>query len=151
MDTRKQTLCAALRTFIQQRPGLEFGNYGDWSAYRAELRSIGTDLNHARALLNAVEGRDSITADDILSAAKNAYSGRLHIEETKPGRFTLDYITGHYWPTEYRHAACAVLSSALWYCWREHDMPPETEHKGVYLRRCALRQFGRSITNRWFN
>lgn len=123
MDIRKQTLCAALHTFIQQRPGLVFGNYGNWPAYRAELRSIGTDLKHARALLNAVEWRDSITAENILSAVKGAFSGRLHIEETKPGRFKLDYCPGQYWPTEYRRAVCAVLSSALWDYWRA-DMQP---------------------------
>lgn len=150
MDTRKQTLCAALRTFIQQRPGLEFCNYGNVSSYRAELRSIGKDLKHARTLLSAVEWRDGITADDILNAAKGAFSGRLHIEETQPGRFTLDYCTGQYFPTEYRRAACAVLSSALWDYWRS-DMPLGTEKPGDYLRRCAVREFGRSIANRWFN
>lgn len=123
MDTRKQTICAMLRTFIQQRPGLEFCNYGNWPAYRAELRSIGTDLKHARTLLSAVEQRDSIGADDILRAAKGAYSGRLHIEETESDRFKLDYCTGQYWPTEYRRAVCAVLSSALWDYWRA-DMQP---------------------------
>lgn len=123
MDTRKQTICAVLRTFIQQRPGLEFCNYGNWPAYRAELRSIGTDLKHARTLLSAVEWHDSIGADDILRAAKGAYSGRLHIDETKPGRFTLDYCTGQYWPTEYRRAVCAVLSSALWDYWRAGMQP----------------------------
>lgn len=123
MDTRKQTLCAALRTFIQQRPGLEFCNYGDWRSYRAEIRSIGADLKHARTLLNAVESRDGISADDILQAARGAFSGRLRIEETKPGRFVLDYCTGQYFPTEYRRAACAVLSSALWDYWRKDATP----------------------------
>ena len=29
MDMKKQAICQALRTWINQRPGLEFGNYGD--------------------------------------------------------------------------------------------------------------------------
>lgn len=47
----RTTILAALDRFIRQRPGLEFANYGDWSAYRAEVRSIGRDLQHARTLL----------------------------------------------------------------------------------------------------
>lgn len=167
MDTRKQTLIATLDRFIRQRPGLEFGNYGDVTSYRSEVRSIGKDLQHARVLLRAVEWRDSISADDILRAARGAFSGRLSIVETESGKFTLDYCTGQYWPTEYRRAVCAVLSSALWGYWREHCMPEPTLHHngetgetvsrycglraGDYLRRTALREFGRGIAARWFN
>lgn len=151
MDSRKQTLCNMLYRFIRQRPGLEFCNYGDWSAYRAEMRSIGKDLQHAQTLLRAVELRDSITADDILRAAEHSFSGRLSIKETEPGRFELDYCTGQYWPTEYRRAACAVLSSALWDYWRYNCMPDGTNKPGDYLRNCARREFGRGIASRWFN
>ena len=48
----KQTIIDALHQWIAQRPGLEFGNYGDVSSYRAEMRSIGKDLQHARAMVN---------------------------------------------------------------------------------------------------
>ena len=50
----KQTIIDALHQWINQRPGLEFGNYGDVSSYRAEMRSIGRDLQHARAMINAI-------------------------------------------------------------------------------------------------
>ena len=73
----KSTILAALDAWIRQRPGLEFGNYGDWTAYRSEVRSIGKDLQHARALLRYVEWHDSITAEMILNAAR---SGRLSIK-----------------------------------------------------------------------
>jgi hypothetical protein len=36
----KAAILESLRRFARQRPGLEFGNYGDATAYRAELRSI---------------------------------------------------------------------------------------------------------------
>jgi hypothetical protein len=98
----------ALRAWVAQRPGLEFGNYGDVAAYREEQRDIARDKKHAEILLNAVKWRTSITADD-LKAAFRAYSGRLSWNGER-----LDYCTGQYWPTEYRRAACAGLAAAQW-------------------------------------
>ena len=148
MDTRKQTIIACLRKFIAQRPGLEFGNYGDVSAYRSEMRSITKDRHHAEAMLSSVAWRDSITADTILEASKHAFSGRLTITEPTPGRFVLDYCTGQYWPTEYRRAVCSVLSSALWDYWRECGGAAST---GDAIRKAASRELSRSIAQRWFN
>lgn len=142
METRKQSLITALQRFVAQRPGLEFANYGDVSAYRSEMRSITKDRHHAEELLRAVSWRDSITADDILYAAKHAFSGRLAISEPETGRFVLDYCTGQYWPTEYRRAVCSVLSSALWNYWRDAGDGPIG---------AARRELPRSIAHRWFN
>ena len=148
MDTRKETLIACLRKFIAQRPGLEFGNYGDVSAYRSEMRSITKDRHHAETMLASVAWRDSITTDSILEASKHAFSGRLAITEPSPGRFVLDYCTGQYWPTEYRRAVCSVLSSALWDYWRECGGAAST---GDAIRKTAAAELSRSIAQRWFN
>lgn len=123
MHPSKATICAMLYTWIQQRPGLEFGNYGDLSAYRSELRRITRQLHDARQLLRAVE-LSGISAE-MLAESFRAFSGRLRLREDtrKPGRWILDYCTGQYWPTEYRAAACAVLASALWSYKRESCMP----------------------------
>ena len=158
----KSTIIAALDAWIRQRPGLEFGNYGDVSAYRAEVRSIGKDLQHARALLRYVEWHDSITAEMILSAAQ---SGRLSIV-VDGNKVRVDYCTGQYWPTEYRPAVCRLLSSVIWDYWRDHCMPEgqlvhnsetgETfkRYQGQravdWLRKQASREFGTSIAQRWF-
>jgi hypothetical protein len=112
--TERAAILTALDTFIRQRPGLDYGNYGDPVAYRAEVRSIGRDLQDARALLRAVELRPSITA----AMLRDALANRL----TWDGK-RLDYTTGQYWPTEYRAAACRALSVALWAYWRDHCMP----------------------------
>lgn len=143
-DQRKAQIVAGLYTWIHQRPGLEFGNYGDVRTYRAEVRRIGRQLQDARTLLRTVELTESITADDILKATRD-YSGRLKIKETVrqysakdcPGKpcgdccdhkggstFAIDYCTGQYWPTEYRAAACAVLAAALW-DWKRGKAMPE--------------------------
>ena len=158
----KSTILAALDAFIRQRPGLEFGNYGDWSAYRAEMRSIGKDLQHARALLRYVEWHDSITAEMILNAAQ---SGRLSIK-VEGDKVSIDYCTGQYWPTEYRPAVCRLLSSVIWDYWRDHCMPKgqlvhnsengdtferyEGLRAGDWIRRQASRELGTSIARRWF-
>ena len=141
MDIRKQSLINALQRFIAQRPGLEFGNYGDISAYRSEMRSITKDRRHAETMLRAISWRDSITADAIVDASKHAFSGRLTITEPDPGRFVLDYCTGQYWPTEYRRAVANVLSSALWNYWREAGDGPIG---------AAKRELSRGVAQRFF-
>lgn len=143
---RKQNILQALRTFARQRPGLEFGNYGDVRAYRSELRSITKALQHAESMLSAVAWRDSVTADCLLSAARGAFSGRLSIVESDDGKVSIDYCTGQYWPTEYRRAVCAVLSSALWDYWRANGAST-----GDAIRKIARDELGRGIASIWFN
>ena len=154
MDTRKERIITALGAWIRQRPGLEFGNYGDVSAYRSEMRCITRQLHDARTLLAAVSWRDSITADDLLAAAR-AYSGRLSITE-KDGGVQIDYCTGQYWPTEYRAAACAVLGQAM-FDWARDKCMPSDETKlanispGTFIRSSLRREFGRHLQSRWMD
>jgi hypothetical protein len=136
-DTKKTAILGALMRFIAQRPGLEFGNYGDVKAYRSEMRAITRDRHDAERLLGAVALANGITGDALQAAFAHAYSGRLSCK-TEPKvephpthaagyvagyRATLNYCAGQYFPTEYRKAACAVLASALWAYVREHCMP----------------------------
>jgi hypothetical protein len=153
MERRGQIL-SALESFIKQRPGLEFGNYGDARSYRAELRSITKDRHDALELLASVGWREqSITADDLLDAAKSAYSGRLSISFDDQGGCTLDYCTGQYWPTEYRRAACAVLSQAIWKATREGMDNEDHNGKspGTLIREQFKREFGLGMARRWFD
>lgn len=155
-----------LAAFAKQRPGLEFGNYGDVAAYRSEMRGITRDLHHARALIAAIAWRDSITAEKLKDAFR-AYGGRLTWDGEKR---RLDYCVGQYFPTEYRRAVCAVLASALWDYMRE-NLPTDDKRRtlhhnsetgetlyrydglraGDYIRRAARREFGAAIAKRWFN
>lgn len=132
----KELILDALRQWIRQRPGLEFANYGSVSAYRAELRSIGNDLKHARELLAAVAWRDGITDKDLIDASRRAYSGRLTID-TSSG-VSIDYCAGQYWPTEYRRAACAVLASALREYWKRSNAAAEARRS---LSRSVIRNY----------
>lgn len=137
----RDVILEKLEQFARQRPGLDFANYGDVSAYRSESRSITKDLHHAESLLAAVR-RTLIPADKLASAFKRAYSGRLSWDGE-----SLDYCTGQYWPTEYRRAVCAVLSAALWDYFRE-DCGCDTREK---IQAAARRALPRHIVNRWFN
>ena len=120
---KKEIILNAIAAFARQRPGMDPRDYGDWRAYRREAASVTADLAHFRELLAAVSWRDSITAADILEAARGAYSGRLLIEEEPDGSARISYCTGQYFPTEYRRAACAVLAAALWARWRDDIRP----------------------------
>lgn len=141
MEKRDQIL-AALAKFVAQRPGLEYGNYGDPTSYRSEMRSITADRHHFNALLSAVAWRTSIGEKEL----RGAFSRRLTLVDRPDGAIALDYCTGQYFPTEYRKAACAVLASALWDYVRDN-----TPNKGDRLRDTFRREFGRTIANRYFN
>lgn len=145
----KSQIVTLLDAWIRQRPGLDFHNYGDVKSYRAEIRSITLDLQHARALLRFVEWHDSITADKIMEAARSAFMGRLDFKQNANGWY-IDYCTGQYWPTEYRRAACAVLSAAIWGWYRDECLPKDTERKGDAISTWARGEFGRGIGARWF-
>lgn len=146
MTTERDTIIDALRAWISQRPGLEFGNYGNIASYRAEVRNIGRDLSDARTLLRDVEL--SAVSADALKDAFQAYSGRLSWDGTR-----LSYITGQYWPTEYRKAVCAVAAQALWDHYRDGfaTTAKGKESDGDAIRRCFRERFGRRIARRWFD
>lgn len=149
-ELTKAELCAMLAAFISQRPGLDFANYGDVSAYRSESRQITADMHDAFALLDAVAARDSLTADDMRAVLMG--SGRLTLSED--GR--LGYCTGQYFPTEYRKAAARALASMLWAYWRVYAAPldPSPEGRrigGESIRTAARLAFRRRSVLRYFN
>jgi len=158
----KTAIVSALRAFIRQRPGLEFRNYcssyadkAGRSAYFKELRGITKMLHDAKLLLVAVESEAGITGQ-ALSDAFSAYSGRLSWDGAR-----LDYVTGQYWPTEYRSSVCAVLASALWNHKRDTliideteacpDHAPGVKNVGEAMRKYFRERFGRGLASRWFS
>lgn len=140
----KKAICNALRVFINQRSGIEWGNYGgSREAFLGDYRPILRHGRHARALLRWVEWHEGITAE-MLQAASRAYSGRLQFVE-RGDKVGVDYTTGQYFPTEYRNAACAVLARAIW------DYLAPDYKTGDEIRKTARREFGRAIQTTWFN
>jgi hypothetical protein len=110
------------------------------------MRGITKDRHHAEELLRAVERR-SIDAPALKLALTGSFSGRLSWDGER-----LSYCAGQYFPTEYRRAVCAVLSSALWDYWRDDNKPAsEDESWGDNIRRVAKRELSLSVARRWFN
>lgn len=140
-----RTVFTLLRRWINQRPNLEFANYGDVSAYRADQRRIAQQKADALALLAYAENTSYDVAAQLPDAFRHAFSGRLSYDaETQ----TLDYTTGQYWPTEYRAAACAVLAMAIRRAWIEEGADSDLPDFSVRVK--ASRLFPRGIVARWF-
>ena len=147
MNSLRQNILQALTAFVNSRPGLGFANYGNVSAYRSELRSVTKDRAQALELLSAVSWRESITAEMIIDAAMHSFSGRLSIVPSGENNGVhIEYCTGQYYPTEYRRAVCAVLSSVLWSYFRANGADT-----GDDIRKTASRELSRSLARRWFN
>ena len=148
----KTEILHALRTFAQKRPQLEYCNYGNPSSYLKESRAVTKDLHHARKLLRKVE-LSSITAQDIVNASNEAFSGRLTIipANSYSDEFRIEYCVGQYFATEYRKAICAVLARALWNHWREDRKDGDIMTTGQQLRAIARSELGASLARAYFN
>ena len=147
---RKAQILTALEGFIRQRPGLEFGNYGDRKAYFSEMRRITKQRHDAERLIRAV-ALSSMPAE-VLAGGFRAYCGRLTLTEND-GSVALDYCTGQYFPTEYRAAVCAVCAAALWDWYRDDYVKAAKpgESPGDAIRRQFRREFGARFASRWFD
>lgn len=130
----KPEILSALRQWVAQRPGLEFCNYGDATAYRSEMRRITRQRHDAETMIRFVEMAGTITAADL----ERELDGRCRLQLSADAD-RLEYCTGQYWPVEYRAAVCRVLSQVIWE-WLEGD-------KRAAARRC----FPRPIARRWFD
>ena len=143
----------ALDRWVAQRPGLDYADYGNPTAYRAESRRITRQRHDYDALRLAIaRGQHHehlrLTERQLLNAF-DAFSGRLTPTIAEDGMVTLDYTTGQHWPTEYRAAACAVLARALWTRHRE-SLPPDHPEPGTALRKVLRLTYGARIQREWF-
>jgi hypothetical protein len=123
-----------LRKFARSRPGFDYGNYGDISAYRSDVRRATRQLNDAERMIRFCELFD-------ITPNFSAFSDRL-----TPTADGFDYCTGQYYCTEYRAAICACLASGIWAYWRD-----QCGYDAQGIRRKARNEFGRGIASRWFN
>ena len=142
------TTIEKLTKFVNQRPGLDFSNYGDVSAYRSESAEITRDRSDYFELLSLAFSRvDNL--NEVLTNYLSKSSGRLTINEVG----NLDYCTGLYFPTEYRPAANSILRSIIWSSYaNEIDRNNEPVYKdGHEIRRAIKRRVSRRIAKNYFN
>lgn len=127
--------------FVNQRPGLDFNDYGDIKIYRNEMREITKDMHDFYDLLNLARWKVENLSDKIAEYLKNT-DGRLSLEGEK-----LQYITGQYYPTEYRPAASRVLVNIIW---REF-MKDDKLKTGHDIRKEVCKYVSRRTAKYYFN
>lgn len=145
---KKETILAALSAFVSQRSGIDYRNYSERSSFMSDYRPILRRGKQAREMIRQVAWRDSITAQNLIDASNRAFSGRLQFVE-RGDKVGVEYITGQYFPTEYRAAACAVLAQVLWSYWGENA--GTDKNAASYIRKRACAELGRSIAREWFD
>jgi hypothetical protein len=143
----KEDILNSLQEFVNKRPGLEPANYaGRPDLYQKDYREgCLQPLQDFRKLVAAVEWRDSLSADDLRDSFSLSFGGRLRLRDNG----SLEYTPGQYGAVEYRRAACAVLSRALWDYWAVDAPMGQTPRE--YIEETAGRELGRGIASRWFN
>ena len=141
------TAVHALTDFADTRPGLDFANYGDIRAYRAESRGITQDLHAVRALASVA--RYLCTDREVADAARGTRVDLTPYHDDTGAGWRVSYCAGQYYPTEYRAAVARVLASAIWHAWaREIGNRPDA---CAQIRRRARAELPRGIARRFFN
>lgn len=148
MITIPKSYTQLLTKFAHQRPGLDFCNYGDVRSYRQESREITKDLHDFNELLRYARLRVSNLDQKIEDYLKRS-SGRLRITD----KGDLEYITGQYFPTEYRPASARVLADIIWADYRDEKRADGTPiyETGNHIRSQLKQWFGRRIMKYYFN
>lgn len=134
--------------FVNQRPGLEFANYGDSKSYNAESREITKDRNDFFELLAYAQSR-IVDFDRKLTFNLENSSSRLTLTNGE-----LHYVTGQYFPTEYRPAASRIVAQLIWNDLRDETEPntPNPIYKdGHEMRKAASRNLSRRVVKNYFN
>jgi hypothetical protein len=134
--------------FVNQKPGLDFCNYGDVKIYRQEMNEITRDKHDFSELLNLAYRRIDNLNDQVTKYLKNT-SGRLKLNDSD----NLEYCTGQYFPTEYRPASCNVLSNLIFASYRDEK---DNEGNPVYnngneIRKAISRNVSRRVIKNYFN
>lgn len=143
------TTIEKLTRFVNQRPGLDFADYGDVRAYRQESAEITRDRSDYFELLSLAACRVNDLEERLTKLLQSA-SGRLTMD--KDGK--LQYCTGQYFPTEYRPAACRIIRDLIWHSYRDEVEPntPNPVYKdGHEIRKAIRRRLSRRVAKNYFN
>ena len=141
MNTLQAT--SMLRNFVNQRPGFDLCNYGGRNKYyRRDYNEALKDRNSFYELLGLASDRYGANLDEVLTKHLISTSGRLSLEGG-----ALQYITGQYFPTEYRAAACRALATIIWESYRGEKYEDGSDvYKDGNEIRAAIKRNWRIIT-----
>ena len=133
--------------FVNQRAGLNFADYGDRTIYLRESREITKDRQDFYEFLNlAYRLVDDLNGKIITYLSANG--DRLTLENNR-----LKYITGQYFPTEYRPAATRAIKAVIWEALRtEKNGSGEYLYQtGDQIRNVFKRNLSRRAYKNYFN
>lgn len=143
------TTIEKLTKFVNQRPGLDYSNYGEVSAYRSEMAEITRDRTDYFELLSLAFSRIDNLNEVVTDYLKRS-SGRLTMNEAG----NLEYCTGQYFPTEYRPSANRMLANLIFASYRdeiESNTPNNVYKDGNEIRKAIKRRISRRIAKNYFN
>jgi hypothetical protein len=129
--------------FVAQRPGFDLHNYDSMKSYRQDYSETLKDRNSFYELLNLARTRYDGELNEVLVKYLQQSNDRLTLIEGKEG-YRLQYITGQYFATEYRNAACRVLVSIIWNDYRDEK---HKDGSNVYNDGHAIRKAIKSNYN----
>ena len=133
--------------FAHKRPCLDPRDYGGgregWLLYRRESAEITRDLNDFRELYNFAFNLYGGKFPELVADYLAKSSDRLTLNGDK-----LQYITGQYFPTEYRPAASRCLVSLIWRYYANRQAENET---GGDIRKAIRRRLSRRVGRLYFN
>lgn len=146
-------LCA----FVNQRDGISFAEYGEDRdpntriCYSRDKRSAAQAKKHFFELLYLAQRRlGNQLEDKVIYELTKVSTSRLTLTET--GK--LQYITGQYFPTEYRPAAARILANIIWKDYAnetEANTPNPLYKDGHAIRKAIGRVVSRSVKSNYFN
>lgn len=133
--------------FVNQRAGLNFADYGDRTIYMRESREITKDRADFYEFLNLAHRLVDDLNSKLINHLTNT-SDRLTLENNK-----LKYITGQYFPTEYRPAATRAIKSIIWDAIRtqKNDKGEFIYETGDQIRAVFKRNLSRRAYKNYFN
>lgn len=135
--------------WVNQRPGLDYSNYGDPTSYRSEMREITKDRSDFYELLGLASRRcNNLEAEVTRILSKTSDRLTLSDDQTR-----LQYTTGQYFPTEYRPAASRVLKTIIWNSYRDEKDSNGTEvySDGHQIRKAIKNNLSRRCYNNYFS
>jgi len=141
--------------FAHKRPGFDLANYGGgrdgFRYYRQDYRTALNDLHAFHELFYLAQRRHGSNFAEAVHRELLRTSGRLTISEYNSEK--LQYITGQYFPTEFRGAACRILVSIIWDDFRdERNAAGELVYKDGHAIRKAIKASLRSRNAKsWFS
>lgn len=149
--TQQHNAFELLNLFTYQRPGFDLADYGQdgYRYYRQDYRQAYNALNEYRQWVNiALRRMDGEELAKRIATYLDNNSGDRLVWSNDKTRLT--YITGQYFPTEYRWAAVRIIRTIVWNDLRDEkrDDGTHTYNTGDEIRK-ALKHYGatRSMLN----